>query len=108
MTQVEFVQKIMYLAAANPEAEIKVCVDNEFADDYGWTAHKITRVELSEWIPLDERIYTDEDLAKDEILDMLFDAEKHGGLSDSEFEAMVDKYYRQHVVDAICIHTSAA
>ena len=104
MTQIQLVQRIVDLVAKNPNAEIKICVDGEIAAEFGWTAHKIIRVETSVWIEIRERIFTDESSAKDEIASMLSDV----GLNTAEFAASVDEYFNQYAMNAICIYTSAA
>lgn len=106
MNQIEFVRKILLLAAKNPKAEIRICVDNEFAAEFGWTSHKIRKVELSVWIELNERIYTDECSAKDEIANLLWDDNED--LNDLEFDRLVDDYFDNNSTDAICVFTEAA
>ena len=101
MKQIDFINKIVELKAANPDAEIKMCVSNEFADDYGWTAHEITRVELSPYIEIDERIYTDKDSAIEEIYDTVDD----GKMSAEELEMAADAFYKENVIIAICVYT---
>ena len=103
MTQIELVKKIVSLAKENPSAEIKFCVENEFADgEFGWTSHEIVRVELCDWIVVGDTIYTDSDAAKDEIFEMFSDT----GTADEK--ASVDAYFNHHVIKAICVYTSAA
>lgn len=106
-TQRDFIKEIQKLADDNPKAPIKICVDSEEVLDYGWTAHKITRVELSCWIEFDERIYTDEDIAKDAIGEMLYDSGTKD-LSDSDYQTMIDKYFSEHAIEAICVYTNAS
>lgn len=104
-TQIELVNKIVELQKSNPDAEIKICVSNDLADDCGWTVHKISRVSLDNWIEVNEGIFTDEDTAKDEIMDMLYD-EIPKVHSAKEFNSLVDDYYNKHAITAICVYTS--
>lgn len=103
MKQIDFINWIVELKAANPDAEIKMCVSNERDCDYIWTAHHITRVELSPYIALDECIYTDKDSAIEEIYDTVDD----GKMSDKELEMAADAYYKENVIIAICVYTEA-
>lgn len=106
MTQREWIVKIVALALKNPEAKIKFCVDNELVADFGWTAHEIKRVAATMWIEAGERIYTDEDLAKDEIADMLYDDNRNRRLNQLDFDSLVDKYFRENSIKAICVFTA--
>lgn len=60
MKQIELVNKIVQLSKENPDAEIKLCVSNDLAADFGWTAHKIKRVELSSWLVINEMCFNGE------------------------------------------------
>ncbi len=106
MYQIDHINKIIYLKKAHPHALIKICVDTDSMAEWGWTEHHIDKVELLDWIEINERIYTDEDQAKDEISDMLYDADTEK-LNDADFQQLVDNYYAERVVDAICVFTSA-
>lgn len=107
MTQLEMVKKIISLAVAHPEAKINFCVDDDFAAEFGWTKHKIKRVGLTTWIEVDERIYTDEDSAKDGIADMLYDGNNRE-LSQQDFDYLVDEYFRENSTESISVFTVAA
>jgi hypothetical protein len=101
--QIEFIKEILRLKEENPNAEIKICVDNEFAEDCGWTSHRIKRVELCSWIVIGEHIYTDEDLAKDDLMDELYISD----LSTKDSNSLVDMHFSEGAVEAICVFTEA-
>ena len=103
-TQLELITEVAALALVNPLAKIKICVDNELADEFGWTAHEIRSVKLTIWIEIDERIYTDEDSARDAIGDMIYDNRK---ISLNNLDVQIDKYLKDNSITAICIFTSA-
>jgi hypothetical protein len=103
-TQIEFVREIIELSEKHPSAQIKLCVDGDEVEEYGWTAHEIRRVELLRWVEVNEQIYTDEKSAKYEIQDMLFNSDIHP----DELKKQVDDYFEEHAVDAICVFTYPA
>jgi len=108
LSQIGYIKKALSLHKRNPDAAIKICADDETIADYGWTEHEITNVKLANWIEIDEHIYTDEDRAKSEIADVLYGFDTSmPGVGDEEFQEMVDKYYQEHAIKAICIFTSA-
>jgi len=103
MTQEEFLERALLLKKENPELEIRFCVNSEEVLEYGWTAHKISNVEICPWwFDGGERIYTDEDEIRDEMADLLC-AEK----SDSDIIEAVDKMYSEQVKQGICVFTYA-
>lgn len=54
-TQLELLKEAVALAEANPEAGIHICAySSELIDDYAWTKHQISSVEL-DWL------YTNDD-----------------------------------------------
>ena len=66
--QREMLAEALRLAKENPEAEIHVCVaSDELLEDYAWTGHVITRVELGWWYVHNERIFTDPAELADEL-----------------------------------------
>ncbi len=106
MKQLELVNKIQALKLENPDALIRICVDNdELTDDHRWTVHEITRVELAAWIELDDTVYTGEHDAKEAIEEMIYDNNKP--LEKETFNSLVDEYFSTHCIDAICVYTNA-
>lgn len=68
MTQRQALYKAWDLARINTNAEIHILVESdEVLPDYGWTGHKIARVELGLWAEYDDRIITDKDMMRDEL-----------------------------------------
>jgi hypothetical protein len=106
-TQIDHIKAILTLSQENPDAILRFCVDGDAICDYGWTAHTIDRVEFCCWIEVNERIYTEEDSAKDEIGEMIYDKNTKN-LSDADYDLLIDEYYNNHKIDAICVFTSAA
>ncbi len=103
-TQEEFLQEILDLKKQHPEADIHFCVDSDEILEYGWTAHKITRVEISPWwFDGGERIETDEDVIRDKMKNILF----VDGMTDEECKKAVDEQYQKEVKEAICVYTHA-
>lgn len=101
-TQEEFLQEILDLKRANPELDIHFCVDSYEILETGWTAHKITKVEINPWYRDDDYILTDKDEIKEHFEDMIdFD------LSEEELKAHVDERYEKEVKMAICVFTHA-
>jgi hypothetical protein len=101
-TQEQFLQEILELKTKNSEMEIHFCVDSDEILDTGWTAHKITKVEISPWFCYDERILTDEDEIKEHFENMA-DYE----LPEKEMEAHIESRYESEVKMAICVFTHA-
>lgn len=76
-TQKEWLEKALKLANENPEAEIVVCADSsELLEEYGWTIHQITSVEL-------EYQHTNEDGEITVGLDEIKDKMDYGNDNDS-------------------------
>lgn len=101
-TQEQFLQEILDLKSKNPEMEIHFCVDSDEILDIGWTAHIITKIEVSPWFCDDERILTDEYEIKEHFENMA-DYE----LPEKEIEAHVEARYESEVKMAICVFTHA-
>lgn len=102
-TQEQFLREILELKTNNSEMEIHFCVDSDEILESGWTAHMITKVEVSPWYAEGERIYTDEDEIKEHFEDLLYDED----IGDSELESLVNEMYSQQVKEAICVFTHA-
>lgn len=66
--QRELLNKAVLLAQAYPDVQIHVCVDNdEIAEDFRWTSHHISKVELGEWATYNEKIFVDKSDYFDEV-----------------------------------------
>lgn len=101
-TQEQFLQDILDLKQMHPSKEIHFCVDSQEVLDEGWTAHQITKVELSSWFCDDERILVDDDVITEYFTDMA-DPE----LSELELEVHVNNRFMSEVKMAICVYTHA-
>lgn len=102
-TQEQFLREILDLKSKNTEMEIHFCVDSDEILDFGWTAHKITKVEIKPWYCDDERILTDEDEIKEHFENMADYTE----LPEKEKGRYVDLRYKAEVKNAICVFTHA-
>lgn len=110
-TQEEFLQEILALKAERPELEIHFCVDNEeICADYSWTAHKITRVEVSPWFDEGEEILCYAEDIMEALENQLFSGktrEEAEAISSEEADAIVNEMYDAQVKQAICVFTNA-
>ena len=100
--QEQFLQEILDLKKANPEMEIHFCVDSDEILETGWTAHKITKVEINPWYCEDECILTDEDEIKEH-----FEKTADYELPENVMESHVNERYESEVKMAICVFTHA-
>ena len=104
-TQEEYLKEILELKAQHPEMDIHFCVDSDELCDSGWTAHRITGVEINPWwFDGGERIETDEDNIRDEMENLIFIEE---GMTDEECKKAVDEQYQKEVKEAFCVYTHA-
>lgn len=101
-TQEQFLQEILDLKKANPEMEIHFCADSDEILETGWTAHKITKVEINPWYGEDERIFTDEDEIKEH-----FENQYDEETATWYIEEAIEKRYESEVKMAICVFTHA-
>ena len=101
-TQEQFLQEILDLKKANPKMEIHFCADSDEIFEYGWTVHKITKVEINPWYCDDERILTDEDEIKEH-----FENQYDDETTTCYIEEAIKKRYESEVKMAICVFTHA-
>lgn len=74
MGQRELLTEALRLANENPDAEIHVCAaSDELLEDYAWTGHHISKVELGWWHVDGDRIYTDPDELQEVLDDEAYD-----------------------------------
>ena len=110
-TQEEFLQEILALKAERPELDIHFCVDNEEINpDYSWTAHQITRIEVSPWFDEGEEILTDTEEIMESLENQVFSGktrEEAEAISGEEADAIVNEMYDAQVKQAICVFTNA-
>lgn len=103
-TQREWLQEVTDLVESNSEMEIHFCVDSEKALEFGWTAHIISKVEISPWFCDDGRIFVDEDQIKNHLEDLHF---WNSNLTLEEIKKEVNKLYELKIKKAICVYTDA-
>lgn len=101
-TQEEFLEEILSLKKENPDYEIQFCIDSEQMLEFGWTAHKIGKVEVSPWWVSGETIYTDEEEILEQIEEKLYME-----YPEEELNNAVKKLYNEEVKTAICVYTFA-
>ncbi len=107
-TQEEFLKEILELKAANPDKELKFCVDCDTLDgDYGWMVQKIYKVEVSPWYQEDETIYTEDDAIKELFEDQIRDNDTFSEMNEDTIDSMVEKRYAEEVVEVICVFMTA-
>jgi len=115
-TQEEFLKEILELKAANPDNELKFCVDCDTLDsDYTWMVQKIYKVEVSPWYQEDETIYTGDDDIKELFENQILDddktfieiAEENTETMTRRIDSMVEKRYAEEVVEVICVFMTA-
>lgn len=99
-TQEEALKLILKLKEENPEFEIHFCIDSDQLLEYGWTAHKISKVEVCPWFEDGERIYTEEEEIIEHFEDFLYNSD-----SEKSLEEQIDILYKENVKTAICVHT---
>lgn len=103
-SQIEFLKKAIKLKNENPEMDIHFCAcSDELLNDFAWTAHLISKIEINPWLQDDERIYIDEDEIKEYYKDLHAD----DNITDDELNILIDNLYKENVKDAICIYTNA-
>ena len=102
-TQIEFIEQITRIGRENPDYESHFCVDSdERVVEAGWTAHRITGVNVCKWLVVGEQIITDDDLIVD-----YFENEFWNECADgTELKRAVENAF-EDVPIAICIHTKA-
>ena len=93
--QIEYLKKSIELSEQHPEMEVIIGVNrDEILDDFVWTRHKITSVEISLYYEQDEKIITDID-------EMREDMENYLGREVTEPEAI------KEMKEVILIRTGA-
>jgi len=61
-TQIELLKEAVKIAEENPTLEIIIAANSdELLQEYGWTKHQITSVEISQYCEHDDKIITDID-----------------------------------------------
>jgi hypothetical protein len=66
--QLQLLKEAVVLIEANPTYEVHVCaVYDEFAPEYHWTNHQITKVEIQWWYTNRERIIVGLDEIRDHL-----------------------------------------
>lgn len=98
-TQLELLKEAVALAEAHPEAQIRICAtSDELLDNFGWTAHKINRVDFDWWYADEENIH----VGLQDIKDCLDDAKEENAPETTDDEAMAVS------TKTILIYTGAA
>jgi len=100
MTQIEYVNKIIEINKAYPNAEIHFMVaSDETEEDYSYTEHKIKDVVLTNWFVKenDESLYD---------IDMIIDyLELTGQIQDTMSESEITELVASKTVPAIIVYT---
>lgn len=102
-SQIDFINEIAALHAANPELEIHFCVDSDEVLEFGWTAHRVTGVKVGYWYTSGERIYTSEEEIKD---CFAYEIEDDLELESNEIERIVNNRFVD-IPKAILVYTCA-
>jgi hypothetical protein len=103
--QLELLKLIIELKEKYPDYKIIFCVDNnELTDDYSWTEHELSFVEVSYYYKdTYGHIYIYEDEIKDYFELLLCDTIKDDLLLEKE----IQKKFDTEVSQVICVHTKA-
>ena len=64
-TQLDFLKEAVALAEQNPGLKIVIASSDEHCEDKSWTAHKITKVEKTQYYCCEDEIFTDADSVVD-------------------------------------------
>jgi len=103
-SQIDFINEIATLHAANPEYEIHFFVRGDETTEFAYTAQLITKVEVAHWYPDGETIMTDEDEIREQLG---YEISEDKSLSENEINNMVDNAFAS-VPLAIIAYTHAA
>lgn len=101
--QIDFIQEIAALHAANPEYEIHFFVRGDETTEFAYTAQLITKVEVAYWYPSGEIIMTDEDEIREQLG---YEISEDKSLSENEINNMVNNAFAS-VSLAIVAYTHA-
>ena len=104
-SQRKWLQEIMNLSNKHPDHEIHFLVDSDEVLEYGWTDHKIIKVEIDDWFSDDEKIYTGECEIKEHFEEYYY--ENNEDKSEEAIEKLVNEKYEKEVKEVICVYTQA-